>query len=105
MGKALMLRIIAIASLRVMGAILKQTSFMTSAKMPPSPNRIAGPNSGSWVTPTMTSVPPLTMAWTSTPSIGAPGLWHPALATISEKASRTACASRTPTLTPPASVL
>ena len=37
--------------------------------MPPRPKAISGPKSGSVVTPTMTSTPPETMGWTSTPSM------------------------------------
>ena len=50
-------RNISSASVAVIGARWKATSFITSTKMPPRPNISIGPNCGSRVMPKITSRP------------------------------------------------
>src|SRR5579885_1885702 len=70
------------ASSRPSGTGAKATSFSTSTWMPPSPTISIGPKSASRVTPRMISVPRRAMAWTSTPSIRAPGFAAAARASV-----------------------
>jgi len=51
--------------------------------MPPSPNMSTGPNCGSLLMPTITSVPDRAIAWTATPSMRAFGWRSLTAATIS----------------------
>src|SRR5205814_681788 len=66
-------RIIRCASSIPNGAMRKVTSRNTSTKMPPRPSMTTGPNTGSFCTPRIISVPPLTIGEISTPSILARG--------------------------------
>jgi len=51
----------------VSGASRAAWSPSTSVAAPPRPNTTSGPKTGSWTTPTITSVPPVIMGWTSAP--------------------------------------
>ena len=68
------------ASSRVAGARRKVMSFSTSTSTPPRPNATSLPNEPSVIEPTITSVPPLSICWTWTPSILASALYFLALA-------------------------
>jgi len=62
--------IMSLAIARSTGATRTEMSRKISTKMPPSPNRIVGPNCGSRFPPTMTSTPGGAIADTRTPAAG-----------------------------------
>ena len=88
---------------RSIGARATATSSRTSARIPPSPTRTAGPNTASRRAPTMSSTPGGAIGWTRTPRTVAPAA-GPAASTASV-ALRIASASVRPSRTPPMSDL
>ncbi len=81
-------------------------SLSTSTSTPPRPNATSLPKLWSLTAPTITSCAPVgSICCTCTPLTTAPALYFFAFATIVSYPARTACASATPTSTPPASVL
>ena len=87
------------------GAILKVTSFSTSTNMPPNPNIMVAPNCGSFMAPTITSVPWGAISMISTPKMCAFGSYFLAFSIIVVYAASTSAAVFRPTFTPPASDL
>ena len=65
------------------GSSRRLVSFSTSTQIPPRPTASTGPNAGSMVTPASSSVPPVRIGVTSTPSMTAPGTAWPAASTFS----------------------
>ena len=87
-GAPLIERIICSATSSPNGQRRNTTSFITSTKMPPSPNIAIGPNTGSRWMPRMHSTPPCSCFATSTPSMRAVGA--ACLARASSRRSRRA---------------
>jgi hypothetical protein len=104
-AKALSERSICIACASVTGATCSATSRSTSAKMPPRPTITTGPKTGSFVVPRISSVPPCAICATSTPAMRARGAFCATRASMASYASRSCASERTPTTTPPTSVL
>ncbi len=95
------------ARCRLSGGSASALSSSTSTAVPPAPNRMTGPNSGSSTAPTMSSWAPgpPAMGCTVKPETRASGLSSDTRARISSAASRTASGVARSRRTPPTSDL
>ncbi len=81
------------------------TSRSSSTWTPPSPNMMSGPKEGSWVTPTIASIPSRTICCTATPAISSSRPIARRRCWTAANASRASASDRTSRTTPPTSDL